>query len=69
VSGISSLDGLPLVMGADDLAKVIGCSPDHARRLIREGDFDDAVMLVGGRKRISRYLLEKKLRGELGEAA
>lgn len=64
MSGLTSLDGLPLLMDAGDLAKVIGCTRTHAYRLIAAGDFDAAVVMVGGRKRISRSLLEQWLAGE-----
>ena len=64
-----ALDGFPLVMSAKDLAQVYGWSTDWARHLIKSGEFDDVAEVVNGRKYVSRYLLEKRLRGELGEVA
>lgn len=64
-AGLASLEGLPLIMDAGDLAKVVGCSRTHAYRLIGAGDFDAAVVMVGGRKRISRALLEQWLAGQV----
>ena len=64
-----ALDGFPLVMSAKDLAKVYGWSADWARHLIKSGEFDDVAEVVNGRKYVSRYRLEKRLRGERDEAA
>lgn len=64
MSAVKSFDELPLIMRAADLAKVLGVSKDRAYRLIQRGDFDAAVVMVGGRKRISRLALERFLSGE-----